>query len=169
MVPVGTARLWMLRLRAHHSFASVHLPLLVGARSGVVAAFCFHTIRVKALAQVVESLLQKGAFELAPLSLLGYYSRLFFVMKALGSWQPVLNLSLLYLIVLKLHHPEGGVSVISDASVIQIVSLVHGVQQAAVEKSCLMIITLCFGLSAAPPVFTRVMAPVFTRVMVPVS
>ena len=95
-----------------------------------MAAFCLHTIRVKALAQVVESLLQKGAFELAPLSSLGYYSRFFFfIMKALGSWQPVLNLSLLYLIVLKIHHPEGSVSAISDASVIQIVSSVHGVRQ----------------------------------------
>ena len=116
-------------MRAHHSFASVHLPLLVGAQSGVVAAFCLHTIRVKALAQVVESLLQKGAFELALLSSLGYYSRLFFIMKALGSWRPVSNLSLLYLIVLKIHHPEGSVSAISDASIIQIVSSVHGVRQ----------------------------------------
>ena len=116
-------------MRAHHSFASVHLPLLVGARCGVVAAFCLLTIRVKALAQVVESLLQKGAFELAPLSSLGYYSRLFFIMKALGSWRPVSNLSLLYLIVLKIHHPEGSVSAISDASVIQTVSSVHGVRQ----------------------------------------
>ena len=53
----------------------------------------------------------------------------FFIMKALGSWRPVLNLSVLYLIVLKIHHPEGSVSAISDASVIQIVSSVHGVQQ----------------------------------------
>ena len=106
----------MLRVRAHHSSASVHLPLLVGARSGVVAAFCLHTIQDKALAQVVESLLQKGAIELAPLSSLGYYSRLFFVMKALGLWRPVIILSLLNLIVLKIHHPEGGVSASSDAS-----------------------------------------------------
>ena len=76
-------------MRAYHSSASVHLPLLVGARSRGVAAFCLHTIRDKDLAQVVESLLQKGAFELAPLSSLGYYSRLVFVMKALESWRPV--------------------------------------------------------------------------------
>ena len=80
------------------------------------------------MAQVVESLLQKGAIELAPLSSLGYYSRLFFVMKALGSWRPVINLSLLNLIVLKIHHPEG-VSASSNASEIQIVSSVHGVRQ----------------------------------------
>ena len=119
----------MFRVRAHHSSAGVHLPLLVGAQSGVVAAFCLHTIWDKALAQVVESLLQKGAIELASFSSLGYYSRLFFVMKALGSWRPVINLSLLNLIVLKIHHPEGGVSASSDASEIQIVSSVHGVRQ----------------------------------------
>ena len=129
MVPVGTTHLWMLRVWAHHSSTSVHLPLLVGAQRGVVAAFCRHNIRDKALAQVVESLLQKGAIELAPLSSLGYYSRLFFVMKALGSWRPVIYLSLLNLIVLKIHHPEGGVSASSDASEIQIVSSVHGVRQ----------------------------------------
>ena len=101
-----------------------------GAKRGSAAtAFCLHTIRVKALALVVESLLQKGAFELAPFSSLGYYSRLFFVMKALGSCRPVVNLSLLNLIVLKIHHPEGGVSASSDASDIQIVSSVHGVRQ----------------------------------------
>ena len=43
----------------------------------------------QALAQVVESLLQKGAFRLAPLSSLDYFSLLFCVMKALESWRPV--------------------------------------------------------------------------------
>ena len=136
-------------MRAHHSFASVQPPLLVGARSGVVAAFCLHTIRVKALTQVVESLLQKGAFELAPLSSLGYYSRLFFIMKALGFWWPVLNLSLLNLIVLKIHHPEGSVSAFSDASVIQIVSSVHGVRQSLpIHGSLLWSLRCSAGLHA---------------------
>ena len=151
VVPIGTSRLWLLRARTHHSSASLHLPLLVGARSGIVAAFCLHIIQVKALGQVVQSLLRKGAFELAPLSSLGYYSRLFFIRKALGSWRPVLNL---LAFVRKIHHPEGSVSACSDASVIRIVSSVHGVQQS------LPILGSCFGLSAAPQVFTRVMAPV---------
>ena len=142
MAPVGTTRLWMLCVRAHHSSASVHLPLLVGARSGVVAVFCLHTIRVKVLAQVVESLLQKGAFELALLSSLGYYSRLFFVMKALGSWRPVINLSLLNLIVLKIHHPEGGVSASFGS-----------------WRSAMFTNSRLFAL-VSPQVFTRVMAPI---------
>ena len=127
MVPVGTAHLWMLRVRAHHSSASVHLPL-VGARSGVVAAFCLLTIRVKALAQVVESA-PKGSLRAGSAFFAGLLQRLFFVMKALGSWRPVINLSLLNLIVLKIHHPEGGGSANSNASGIQIDSLVHGVRQ----------------------------------------
>ena len=94
VVPIGTSHLWLIRVRTHYSSASVHLSL-VGARSGIVAAFCLPIIQVKALGQVVQSLLRKGAFELAPLSSLGYYSRLFYIKKALVSWRPILNLSLL--------------------------------------------------------------------------
>ena len=123
-VPIGTSHLWLLRLRTHHSSASVHLPLLVGARSGIVAAFCLHIIWVKALGQVVQSLLQKGAFELAPVSSLGYYNRLFFYHEVLG----VVAASIKSLsFVRKIHHPEGSVSAFSDASVFRIVSSVHGV------------------------------------------
>ena len=79
VVPIGTSHLWLLRVPTPHSSASVHLPLLFGMRSGIVAAFCLHIIRVIALGQVVQSLLREGAIELAPLSSLGYYSRLFFL------------------------------------------------------------------------------------------
>ena len=126
VVPIGTSHLWLLRVWTHHSSASVHLPLLVGARSGIVVAFCLYIIRVKALGQVVQSLLRKGAFELAPLSLLGYYSRLFFYHEGLGVVAAGIK-SLAF--VCKLHHPEGSVSAFSDASVFRIVSSVHGVRQ----------------------------------------
>ena len=61
VVPIGTSHFWLLRVRTPHSSASVHLPLLFGTRSGIVAAFCLHIIRAKALGQVVQSLLRKGA------------------------------------------------------------------------------------------------------------
>ena len=61
------------------------------------SAYCPKSIRGKALVQEVESLLQKGAIELSPLPSLGYYSRLFVVMKASGLWQPVIDLSRLTL------------------------------------------------------------------------
>ena len=47
-------------------------------------AFCLHIIHVKALGQVVQSLLRKGAFELAPRSSLGYYSHFVLYQEGLG-------------------------------------------------------------------------------------
>ena len=47
VVPIGTSHLLVLRVWTHHSYASVLLSLLVGARSGVVAVFCLHIFRVK--------------------------------------------------------------------------------------------------------------------------
>ena len=59
------------------------------------------SIRGKALNAEVLSLVEKGAVELAPLPSPGFYSRLFVVMKASGSWRPVIDLSSLNLKVLK--------------------------------------------------------------------
>ena len=152
VVPIGPSHLWLLRVRTHHfSSTSVHLSLLVGARSGIGAAFCLHIIQVKALGQVVQSLLRKGAFELVPLSSLGYYSRLFYIKKALGSWRPILILSLLcarYIILKEVYllfpmHPYSGyfLWVMAFGKIFQFLAL-------------------CLGLFKAPQVFTRVMAPV---------
>ena len=64
-------------------------------------AYSPDSIRGKALEGEVCSLLEKGAIELAPLLSPGYYSWLFVVMKASGSWRPVIDLSLLNLRVQK--------------------------------------------------------------------
>ena len=152
VVPIGTSHLWLLRVRTPHSSASVHLPLLFGTRCGIVTGFCLHIIWVKALGQVVQSLLRMGAFELAPLSSLGCYSRLFFIMKALGVVAPSIK-SLDF--VRKIHHPEGSVSAFSDASVFRIVFF--GSWRSA---KFFQLLALCLGLSTAPQVFMRVMAPV---------
>ena len=135
VVPLGTPHLWLRCVRTHHSSASVHLPLLVWARSWIVAAFCLHIIRVKALGQVVQSLLRKEAFELAPLSSLGYYSRLFFYHEGLGVVAASIE-SLAF--VRKIHQPEGSVSTFSDASIFRIVSSVHGVRQSLPILSSLL-------------------------------
>ena len=151
MVPIGTSHFWLLCMRTHHSSASVHLSLLVGAQSGIVAAFLPPHHPGKALGQVVQSLLRKGAFELAPLSLLGYYSRLFYIKKALGSLRPILNLSLLcarYIILKEVYllfpmHPYSG----------------YFLRFMAFGK-VFQFLALCLGLSTASQFFTRVMAPV---------
>ena len=57
--------------------------------------FCLRIIRINALGQMVQSLLRKGAFDLAPLSSRGYYSRFVSIRKYLRSWRPILNFSLL--------------------------------------------------------------------------
>ena len=83
VVPIGTSHLGLLRVWTHHSSTSVLLSLVFGARNGIVAVPP-PNLPGKALAQAVQSLLRKGAFELAPLSSLGYFCRWFSINKALG-------------------------------------------------------------------------------------
>ena len=129
--------------------ASIFLFLL-GREAGAWRFFA-STSSGNALGQMVQSLLRKGAFDLAPLSSRGYYCRFVYIRKSLGSWRPILNFSLLS----RIHHPEGSVSAFSDTSVFRILSSVHGVWQ-----SFFQFLALCLGLSTAPQVFKRVMAPV---------
>ena len=58
------------------------------------------SIKGKALEEEVQSLLQKGAIEVAPSSP-GYYSRVFVVSKATGGWRPIIDLSVLNHLVVK--------------------------------------------------------------------
>ena len=57
-------------------------------------AYSPHSIRGVALNQELQDLLRKGAVEPAPQSP-GFYSRLFLVKKASGSWRPIIDLSTL--------------------------------------------------------------------------
>ena len=68
-------------------------------------AYCPNSIRGKALEGEVQSLLAKGAIELAPLPSPGFYSRLFVVMKASGAWRPVIDLY---------PEPEGSADILQD-------------------------------------------------------
>ena len=94
------------------------------------SAYCPNSIRGKALVQEVESLLQKGAIELAPLPSLGYYSRLFVVMKASGSWRPVIDLSF---------EPQGGEDTFQDGDspVHSVVGLQRGLDGLHRSQRCL--------------------------------
>ena len=140
------------------------------------SAYCTNSIRGKALEQEVESLLQKGAIELTPLPSLGYYSRLFVVMKASGSWRPVIDLSLLNLRVLKtpfkmetiqstlLSVRRGDWMVSIDLKDAYLQVPIHPDSRKYLRfmafNKVYQFKVLCFGLSTAPQVFTRVMAPV---------
>ena len=124
----------------------------------------------------VSSLLEKGAIELASLPSLGFYSRLFVVMKASGSWRPVIDLSLLNLRILKtsfkmetlqsvlLSVRPGDWMVSLDLKDAYLQVPMHPESRKFLRfvafGKVYQFKVLCFGLSTAPQVFTRVMAPV---------
>ena len=122
------------------------------------------------------SLVEKGAVELAPLPSPGYYSQLFVVMKASGSWKPVIDLSLLNLRVLKtsfkMETLQSVLLLVQRGDWMVSLDLKNAYLQVPIHpdsRKCLRFIasgrvyqfkTLCLGLSTAPRVFTRVMVPV---------
>ena len=133
------------------------------------------SIRGIALSNVVADLQEKGAIETAPSSS-GYYSRLFVTPKVTGGWRPVIDLSRLNCSVLVSHfHMEtaqlvlqslrpGDWMVFLDLQDAYLQVPVHPsfrhYLRFCVGDSILQFWALCFGLSTAPQVFTRVMAPI---------
>ena len=134
------------------------------------------SIRGKALEGEVLSLLEKEAIELAPLPSPGYYSRLFVVVKASGSWRPVIDLSLLNLKVQKTSFKmetlqsvllsvwAGDWMVSLDLKDAYLQVPMHPDSRKFLRFVALGKVyefkVLCFGLSMAPQVFTLVMATV---------
>ena len=137
-----------------------------------------NSIRGKALKKEVQSLLQKGAVELSPLPSPCFYSWLFVVMKAWRSWRPVIDLSTFNLRVLKspfkmetlqsvLLSVRGGDWMVSlDLKDAYLQVPIHPDSSKYLRFVALNQVyqfkALCFGLSTAPQVFTRVMPPVST-------
>ena len=73
-------------------------------------AYSPHSIRGVALNQELQNLLRKGAVEPAPQSP-GFYSRLFLVKKASGSWRPIIDLSTLnHYVTSSRFHMDSSVS-----------------------------------------------------------
>ena len=137
-------------------------------------AYCPDSIRGKALEAQVRSLLEKGAIELAPLPSPAYYSRLFVVMKASGSWRPVIDLSLLNLKVqktsFKMETLQSVLLSVWPGFWMMSLDLKDAYLQVPMHPESSKFLrfvacgkvyqfkVLCFGLSTAPQVFIRVMA-----------
>ena len=131
------------------------------------------SIKGKALQGEIEELIAKGAVELAPSSP-GFYSRLFVVQKASGSWRPVIDMSSLNgFIQLTPFRLESNQSVLQsirsfdwmisiDLKDAYLQVLIHPSSRKflkfVVDGRVYQFKALCFGLSTAPQVFTRVMA-----------
>ena len=139
-------------------------------------AYSPDSIRGKALEGEVRSLLEKGAIELAPLPSPGYYSQLVVVMKASGSWRQVFDLSLLNLKIqktsFKMETLQSVLLSVRAGDWMESLDLKDAYLQVLMHPESRKFLrfvacgkiyqfkVLCFGLSTAPQVFTRVMAPV---------
>ena len=123
----------------------------------------------------IQALLQKGAVEPAS-NTPGFYSRMFVVPKATGGWRPIIDLSTLNKLVVKSRfHMETVQSVLRSVRrndwMISI-DLKDAYLQVPMHPQSRRFLrfmeggkawqfkALCFGLTTAPQVFTRVMAPV---------
>ena len=128
------------------------------------------SIRGRALEKEFLDLLQKRAIEQAPQTP-GFYSRLFVVQKDSGSWRPIIDLSTLNtFIVSQRFHMETPQSVLrSIRQADWMISLDLQVPIHPESRRYLRFTmggvpyqfrVLCFGLTTAPQVFTRLMAPI---------
>ena len=138
-------------------------------------AYSPHSIRGVALNQELQNLLRKGAVEPAPQSP-GFYSRLFLVKKASGSWRTIIDLSTLnhYVTSSRFHMetPRSVLNSIRPGDWMISLDLQDAYLQVPVHHDSRRFLrfvldgkpfqfrVLCFGLTTAPQVFTRIMAPV---------
>ena len=138
-------------------------------------AYSPHSIRGVALNQELQNLLRKGAVEPAPQSP-GFYSRLFLVKKASGSWRPIIDLSTLnhYVTSSRFHMetPRSVLNSIRPGDWMISLDLQDAYLQVPVHHDSRRFLrfvvdgkpfqfrVLCFGLTTTPQVFTRIMAPV---------
>ena len=134
------------------------------------------SIKGAALEEVTLGLIAKGAVELAPLPSPGFYNRLFVVWKTLGSWRPVIDLSHLNRFVdvspFQMETIQSVILSVRQGDWMASIDLKEAYLQVPVHPASRHFLrfmfrdtvyqfkALCFGLSTAPQVFTRVMAPV---------
>ena len=134
------------------------------------------SIKRAALEEVTLGLIAKGAVELAPLPSPGFYSRLFVVWKTSGSWRPVIDLSHLNRFVdvspFQMETIQSVLLSVRQGDWMASIDLKEAYLQVPVHPASRHFLrlmfrdtvyefkALCFGLSTAPQVFTRVMAPV---------
>ena len=132
--------------------------------------------RAQALRQEIEGMLAKGALEIAQDPGPGFYSRLLLVEKASGGWRPVIDLSHLnefvQLTPFKMETVASVLLSVREGDFLASLDLKDAYLQIPIHRSSRKLLrftsegtvyqfqALCFGLSTAPQVFTRVFAVV---------
>ena len=137
----------------------------------------YHPQSVKgmALGLEIQALLQKGAVEPAS-SDPGYFSRMFVVTKASGGWRPIIDLSVLNNFIVKtkfkMETTQSVLRSVRRNDWMVSIDLKDAYLQIPIHPRSRRFLrfvaagetwqfkSLCFGLTTAPQVFTRVMAPV---------
>ena len=130
----------------------------------------------QALRQEIEGMLAKGALEIARDPGPGFYSRLFLVEKASGGWRPVIDLSHLndfvQLTSFKMETVTSVLLSVREGDFLASLDLKDAYFQIPIHRSSRKLLrfmsegtvyqfrALCFGLSTAPQVFTRVFSVV---------
>ena len=133
------------------------------------------SIRGKALEKEFLDLLHKRAIEQAPQTP-GFYSRLFVVQKDSGSWRPIIDLSTLntFIVSQRFHMetPQSVLRSIRQGDWMISLDLQDAYLQVPIHPESRRYLrftmggvpyqfrVLCFGLTTAPQVFTRLMAPI---------
>ena len=133
------------------------------------------SIRGKALEKEFQDLLLKRAIEQAPQTP-GFYSRLFVVQKDSGAWRPIIDLSTLKTYIASQHlHMEtpqailrsirqGDWMISLDLQDVYLQVPIHPESRRYLRFTMggvpYQFRVLCFGLTTAPQVFTRLMAPI---------
>ena len=133
------------------------------------------SIRGKALEQEFQDLLHKQTMEPAPQAP-GFYSRLFLVQKDSGAWRPIIDLSTLntYIASQRFHMetPRSVLGSIRPGDWMISLDLQDAYLQVLAHPESRRYLrftmggvpyqfrVLCFGLTTAPQVFTRLMAPI---------
>ena len=121
-------------------------------------------------------MLEKDALEVVDRPGPGFYSRIFLVEKATGGWRPVIDLSPLNSFVLqtkfKMETVASVMASIREGDLMASIDLKDAYFQIPIHQASRKYLrfvwagvvyqfkVLCFGLSTAPQVFTRVFAPV---------
>ena len=133
------------------------------------------SIRGKALEKEFLDLLHKGAIKQAPQTP-GFYSRLFVAQKDSGSWRPIIDLSTLntFIVSQRFHMetPQSVLRSIRQGDWMISMDLQDAYLQVPIHPESRRYLhftmgevpyqfrVLCFGLTTAPQVFTRLMAPI---------
>ena len=146
------------------------------SHTGIVSDVPGSSPRAQALRQEVEAMLAKGALEIARDPGPSFYSRLFLVEKASGGWRPVINLSHLndfvQLTPFKMETVASALLSVREGDFLASLGLkdayfqilIHGSSRKLLrfmsEGTVYQFRALCFGLSTAPQVFTKVFVAV---------